>query len=152
MSTVLLVVHLLVAIFLVALILLQRSGGGALDGLGGGSGAGNFLTARGTGNLLTRLTAIMATLFFLTSLSLSLYYKDHGNTVGRSILDKPAAKLPSPPKRRLPNRRLLRHRALRWRKNKCAAMQQLKGTFFNEGAFVTLKYGKLFIFTGIFKP
>ena len=37
MSTVLLVVHLLVAIFLVALILLQRSGGGALDGLGGGS-------------------------------------------------------------------------------------------------------------------
>lgn len=89
MSTVLLVVHLLVAIFLVALILLQRSGGGALDGLGGGSGAGNFLTARGTGNLLTRLTAIMATLFFLTSLSLSLYYKDHGNTVGRSILDKP---------------------------------------------------------------
>ena len=58
MSTVLLVVHLLVAIFLVALILLQRSGGGALDGLGGGSGAGNFLTARGTGNLLTRLTAI----------------------------------------------------------------------------------------------
>jgi hypothetical protein len=31
-------------------------------------------------------------------------------------------------------------------------MQQLKGTFFNEGAFVTLKYGKLFIFTGILKP
>ena len=93
MSTVLLVVHLLVAIFLVALILLQRS---ALDGLGGGSGAGNFLTARGTGNLLTRLTAIMATLFFLTSLSLSLYYKDHGNTVGRSILDKPAAEASVP--------------------------------------------------------
>ena len=87
MSTVLLVVHLLVAIFLVALILLQRSGGGALDGLGGGSG---------TGNLLTRLTAIMATLFFLTSLSLSLYYKDHGNTVGRSILDKPAAEASVP--------------------------------------------------------
>ena len=96
MSTVLLVVHLLVAIFLVALILLQRSGGGAHDGLGGGSGAGNFLTARGTGNLLTRLTAIMATLFFLTSLSLSLYYKDHGNTVGRSILDKPAAEASVP--------------------------------------------------------
>ena len=96
MSTVLLVVHLLVAIFLVALILLQRSGGGALDGLGGGSGAGNFLTARGTGNLLTRLTAIMATLFFLTSLSLSLYYKDHGNTIGRSILDKPAAEASVP--------------------------------------------------------
>ena len=96
MSTVLLVVHLLVAIFLVALILLQRSGGGALDGLGGSSGAGNFLTARGTGNLLTRLTAIMATLFFLTSQSLSLYYKDHGNTVGQSIFDKPAAEASVP--------------------------------------------------------
>ena len=89
MITVLLVVHLLIAIFLVALILLQRSGGGALEGLGGGSGASNFLTARGTGNLLTRLTAIMATLFFLTSISLSLYYKDHGNQVNQSILDKP---------------------------------------------------------------
>ncbi len=96
MSTVLLVVHLLVAIFLVALILLQRSGGGALDGLGGGSGAGNFLTARGTGNLLTRLTAIMATIFFLTSISLSLYYKDHGKTGTQSILDKPTAEASVP--------------------------------------------------------
>ena len=95
MSTVLLVVHLLVAIFLVALILLQRSGGGALDGLGGGSGAGNFLTARGTGNLLTRLTAITAT-----------------PSAGPFSTSR-RRKLPSPPKRRLPNRRLLRHRALR---------------------------------------
>ena len=54
MGTVLLVIHLIVAIFLVAVILLQRSEGGALDGLGGGSGAANFLTARGTGNFLTR--------------------------------------------------------------------------------------------------
>ena len=46
MGTVLLVIHLLIAIFLVAVILLQRSEGGALDGLGGGSGASNFLTAR----------------------------------------------------------------------------------------------------------
>jgi len=97
MSTVLLVVHLLVAIFLVALILLQRSGGGPPGGAGRRcSASSNFLTARGTGNLLTRLTAIMATLFFLTSLSLSLYYKDHGNTVGRSILDKPAAEASVP--------------------------------------------------------
>ncbi len=75
METVLLVVHLLVAIFLVSLILMQRSGGGALDGLGGGSGASSFLSARGTGNMLTRMTAILATIFFLTSISLSIYYK-----------------------------------------------------------------------------
>lgn len=75
MGTVLLVIHLMVAIFLVAVILLQRSEGGALDGLGGGSGASSFLSARGTGNLLTRTTAILATIFILTSISLSLYYK-----------------------------------------------------------------------------
>lgn len=42
MGNVLLVIHLITAIFLVAVILLQRSEGGALDGLGGGSGAGSF--------------------------------------------------------------------------------------------------------------
>jgi len=75
MGSVLLVIHLMTAIFLVALILMQRSGGGALNGLGGGSGANSFLSARGTGNLLTRLTAILATVFFITSISLSLYYR-----------------------------------------------------------------------------
>ena len=75
MGTVLLVIHLLVAIFLVAVILLQRSEGGALDGLGGGNGASSFLSARGTGNFLTRPTAILATIFIITSISLSLYYK-----------------------------------------------------------------------------
>ena len=75
MGSILLVIHLMTAIFLVVLILMQRSGGGALNGLGGGSGANSFLSARGTGNLLTRLTAILATIFFITSISLSIYYK-----------------------------------------------------------------------------
>lgn len=86
MGTVLLVVHLLVAIFLVVVILLQRSGGGALDGLGGGSGASSFMSARGTGSFLTRVTAILATIFICTSISLSLYYKDTDRKV-KSILD-----------------------------------------------------------------
>ena len=90
MGTVLLVIHLFVAIFLVAVILLQRSEGGALDGLGGGSGAGNFLTARGTGNLLTRTTAILATIFIVTSIALSLYYKGK-STTGKSIAESIAA-------------------------------------------------------------
>ena len=75
MGSVLLVIHLITAIFLVAIILMQRSSGGALNGLGGGSGANSFLSARGTGNLLTRLTAILATIFFITSIALALYYK-----------------------------------------------------------------------------
>lgn len=95
MGTVLLVIHLLVAIFLVCVILLQRSEGGALDGLGGGSGASNFLSARGTGNFLTKTTAILATLFIITSISLSLYYKGTDRQA-KSILDVPAATSTAP--------------------------------------------------------
>ncbi len=86
METVLLVLHLLVAIFLVCFILMQKSGGGALDGLGGGSGASNFLNARGTSNFLTKTTAVLATIFFLTSISLSIYYKNVERKAG-SILN-----------------------------------------------------------------
>lgn len=74
MGTVLLVLQLIVAIFLVAIILLQRSNGGALSGLGGSSSVNGLLSARGKGNILTRITAILATLFFGLSLALSIYY------------------------------------------------------------------------------
>ena len=70
MATVLLVVHLLIAAGLVGVVLLQRSEGGAL-GIGGGGGGG-FMTGRGTANLLTRATAILAGLFFLTSIGLTV--------------------------------------------------------------------------------
>lgn len=95
MGTVLLVLHLLTAIFLVSLILMQRSGGGALSGLGGGTGASSFLNARGKGNLLTRMTAILATIFFITSISLSIYHKGTA-TKAASVLDKPVAAMPAP--------------------------------------------------------
>lgn len=68
MQTVLLVIHLMVIVALVGVVLLQRSEGGAL-GIGGGGG---FMTSRGTANVLTRTTAILAGLFFLTSLGLSI--------------------------------------------------------------------------------
>lgn len=90
MGTVLLVVHLMVCMFLVACILMQRSTGGALDGLGGGSGASSFLSARGTGNLLTRTTAILATLLFITSISLAMYYRGQAKPVV-SLVDKAAS-------------------------------------------------------------
>lgn len=98
METVLLVIHLLVAIFLVCFILMQRSEGGALDGLGGGSGASSFLSARGTGNFLTRTTAILATIFFITSISLSLYYKNVERKANSIINDAPVEEsLPAVP-------------------------------------------------------
>ena len=89
MGIVFLVVHLMVCIFLVAWILMQRSTGGALDGLGGGSGASSFLSARGTGNLLTRTTAILATLLFITSISLAMYYRGQAKPTS-SLVDKAA--------------------------------------------------------------
>lgn len=58
----------MVVVALVGVVLLQRSEGGAL-GIGGGGG---FMTSRGTANVLTRTTAILATVFFLTSLALSV--------------------------------------------------------------------------------
>lgn len=69
METVLLVIHIMVVLALVAVVLLQRSEGGAL-GIGGGGGGG-FFSSRGTANLLTRTTAILAGVFFLTSIGLT---------------------------------------------------------------------------------
>ncbi|MEO5322773.1 preprotein translocase subunit SecG [Mesorhizobium sp. CC13] len=68
METILIVIHLMIVLALVGVVLLQRSEGGGL-GIGGGSG---FMTARGAANALTRATAILATLFFVTSLTLSI--------------------------------------------------------------------------------
>ncbi|MBR1604706.1 MAG: preprotein translocase subunit SecG [Alphaproteobacteria bacterium] len=96
METVLLVVYLLVAIFLVAVILMQRSSGGALNGLGGGDGTSSIFSARGTGNFLTRLTAILATVFFLAAIALSLLYKS-ATPRQVSILETPAQSAPVQP-------------------------------------------------------
>lgn len=70
METVLLVVHVLVAIALIGIVLIQRS---ESDGFGLGSGSGmNFMSGRTAANLLTRTTAILATIFIINSLVLSI--------------------------------------------------------------------------------
>ena len=72
MEQVLLVVHLLIALGLIGVILLQRSEGGALGIGGGGGGSGNLFSARGVGNALTRTTAYLAVGFFITSIALTV--------------------------------------------------------------------------------
>jgi preprotein translocase subunit SecG len=69
MLNVILVIHLMIAAALVGVILLQKSEGGAL-GMGGG-GMSGFMTGRSTANLLTRVTAVLAGAFFLTSILLA---------------------------------------------------------------------------------
>ena len=68
MQQVIIVIHLMIVLALIGVVLLQRSEGG---GLGIGS-TGGFMTSRGTANVLTRATAILAALFFATSLILSI--------------------------------------------------------------------------------
>ena len=71
METLVLTIHILIAIGLVITVLLQRSEGGGL-GIGGGGGGGGFMTARGTASLLTRLTTILAVGFFTTTVTLAI--------------------------------------------------------------------------------
>lgn len=72
MITVVLVVHLMFAIALIGVVLVQKSEGGALGMGGGGGGGGGLMTARGTANLLTRTTGILAALFLSTSMLLAV--------------------------------------------------------------------------------
>ncbi len=70
MQTVIILIHLMIVVAMIGVVLLQKSEGGGL-GMGGG-GAGGFLSSRGTANVLTRTTALLALGFFLTSLLLSI--------------------------------------------------------------------------------
>lgn len=92
--TLLFVVHALIALAMIGVIMLQKSEGGAL-GMGGG-GMSGFMTGRSTANLLTRTTAILAGLFFLTSIVLVVLSTP--TKVQRSIIDQgPGPVLPMAP-------------------------------------------------------
>ena len=93
MIILLLVIHILIAIALVGVILLQKSEGGAL-GMGGG-GMSGFMTGRSTANLLTRTTAILALVFFATSLSLVWF--SNRDRAPRSIIEQGAPAAPEVP-------------------------------------------------------
>ncbi|MDP2697802.1 preprotein translocase subunit SecG [Thalassospira sp.] len=88
MQTVILVIHLLLALSMIGVILIQRSEGGGLGIGGSGGGGGNFgvMSSRGAANLLTRTTGILAAAFMVTSLALALL----SNTQSQpgSILDQ----------------------------------------------------------------
>jgi preprotein translocase subunit SecG len=71
MQHVIIVIHLMLVLALIGVVLLQRSEGGGL-GIGGGGGGGGFMSSRGTTNVLSRTTAVLAGLFFATSLILSI--------------------------------------------------------------------------------
>ena len=88
MTTVLLIVHLFVTLALIGVVLIQRSEGGGL-GIGSSQGMGAFMSGRGTANLLTRATAILATVFMALSLTLALMNRGTTGVAGRSVLEGP---------------------------------------------------------------
>ncbi len=87
MQSAILVLHLMIAVVLIGLVLLQRSEGGALGigggGGGGGGGFGSMMSARGAASGLVRTTVFVAGAFFITSITLTVF----GNSPSGSLLD-----------------------------------------------------------------
>ncbi len=94
MQTVLIIVHLIIVLALIGVVLLQRSEGGGMGLGGGGGGVSGFMTGRGQANALTRATAILAGLFFVTSIALTVMATS--TRAPRSILDGAAPAAPAP--------------------------------------------------------
>lgn len=93
MTTIILTIHLFLALALVISVLMQRSEGGAL-GIGGGGGGG-FMTGRGQANLLTRATTILAAAFMATSLILAIMAAQSRKPT--SVLDQGISTVPTAP-------------------------------------------------------
>jgi preprotein translocase subunit SecG len=93
MQTVLIIVHLIIVLALIGVVLLQRSEGGGMGLGGGGGGVSGFMTGRSQANALTRATAILAGLFFLTSIALTVMATSGRGP--RSILDGAAPTAPA---------------------------------------------------------
>ena len=83
MENLILIINIILAILLVIIVLLQRSEGGAL---GLGASQDSFVSSRSAGSFLTKATAIVATLFIITSISLTILSKDEYST--SSVLEK----------------------------------------------------------------
>ncbi len=100
LQKILLLVHVLLSASIIALVLLQR-GKGADAGAGFGSGAsGTVFGARGSSTFFSKMTAVLATCFFVTSLSLAYLASHRAGAGPKSLLDQVpvSAPLPSAPK------------------------------------------------------
>jgi len=93
MLTVIIVIHLMLVLALIGVVLLQKSEGGGLVS----SGGGGFLTGRGTANVLTRTTALLAAAFFVTSLALSWLASFQRHPVSIINTGAPAQEVPGGP-------------------------------------------------------
>jgi preprotein translocase subunit SecG len=91
--TVLLVIHTIIVLFLIIMVLVQRSDSDGMGGLGGGGGGNQFLSGRTTANLMTRSTAVLATIFMISSLALAVLAS---RMTEKSIIDSVPAEVTKP--------------------------------------------------------
>ena len=100
MQTLILVIHIILAVCIICAVLLQKSEGGGL-GIGGSGGAGGgFMTARGTANFMTKLTAFLGGCFFLTSIILALLSSNNAPSIANEVnktIEKSTTTEPSVP-------------------------------------------------------
>ena len=85
-TSLLLSFHVLIAIIIVVLVLLQKGKGADMGSAFGAGASGSLFGAKGSANFLSRTTAVLATIFFITSLTLA--YLNKGTTISESVLDK----------------------------------------------------------------
>ena len=90
METLILVIHVLAAVAIVGLVLLQHGKGADVGAAFGSGSAGSVFGASGTANFLSRMTSIAAVVFFVTSLGLTWYSSDRSES--RGIMANPPAK------------------------------------------------------------
>jgi preprotein translocase subunit SecG len=94
METILLVVHVIAALGIIGLVLLQHGKGADMGAAFGGGASGSVFGATGSANFLSRATAILATVFFLTSMGLTWYYAHKGTSKG-VMATPPATQAPA---------------------------------------------------------
>jgi len=103
-NSVIIVVHVLIAIAIIGLVLLQHGKGADMGSGFGGGASSSLFGATGSANFLSRTTAVLAALFFLSSLSLS-YFATHQVAPSAGVMDtvkeqpaapKPAVEAPKP--------------------------------------------------------
>ena len=87
METLILVFHVLAALTIIGLVLLQHGKGADMGAAFGGGASGSLFGATGSANFLSRITAVAATIFFITSLGLTWYSSHH--TVGKGVMTSP---------------------------------------------------------------
>ncbi len=95
METLVWIVHIVIAVSLIALVLLQHGKGADMGAAFGGGSAGSLFGSTGSANFLSRSTAILATLFFLTSMTLAYFGLQEHNS--KSVLDRTAVPVTTTP-------------------------------------------------------